>query len=82
MLDFFLLFIEEMKFCHVIIVIGLDLNRLFIFPAPFRPFTEEKASFGQVGMHDGMDRQNQILMLVIQQIAEVFFDFILQDKRG
>ena len=45
-LDFFLLLIEEMKFCHVVIIIGLHLDGLFVFPAPFRPFAKEKASLG------------------------------------
>jgi hypothetical protein len=40
------MFIEEMEFCHVVVRIGLNLDRLLIFPAPLGSFAEEKAPFG------------------------------------
>ena len=44
--DFFFLLIEKMEFRHVVVGIRLNLDRLFVFPAPFGFFAEEKASFG------------------------------------
>ena len=79
-LNFFLLFIEEMEFRQMVVVIGLDLDGLFVLSPPFPFFAKEPASLGQVGIHDRMNYQDKVLMLVINQIAEIFFDFIFQNQ--
>ena len=66
----------------MVIIIFLDLDGLFVFSAPFPFFGEEPAPFGEVGIHDGVNGEDQILMLMIQQITEVFFDFVFQNQSG
>lgn len=73
-----------MEFCEVVVGVGADLDGLFVFPAPF-PFARadaEDAAFGEVGVHDRMDCEDEIFVLVINEVAEVFFDLVFEDEGG
>ena len=42
----------------------------------------QKSSFGEVGMHNGMNRQDEVFVLVVDKIAEILFDLVFEDQRG
>lgn len=63
------MFIEKMEFGHMVVIIFLDPDGLLVLSAPFPFFREEPASFGEVGIHNRMDREDQVFMLMIQQVA-------------
>jgi len=58
-----------MELGHVVVVIFLDPDGLLIFSAPVPFFGEEPAPFGEIGIHNWMNREDQVLMLMIQQVA-------------
>ena len=66
----------------MIIIVRLYLNGLFVFSAPIPFFAEEPATLGKVGIHYWMNSEDQVLMLMVQQIAQVFFNFVFQDQGG
>ena len=59
-LDLVFLFVEEMKFCEMVIRISANANFLFVFPAPMPSAASyaQETSLGEVGMHDGVHRQD------------------------
>ena len=64
--DFFFVFVKEMKLCHMVVIIRLDAEGLFVFSAPMGSFAEKPATFCQIGVHDRVNRQDQVFVLVIQ----------------
>ena len=70
-LDLVLLLVEEMKLSKMIIGIGAKTHLLLVLPSPLPlPAADAKEfSLGQIGVHNGMYRQNKILMLMIEQIT-------------
>jgi len=60
-----LVFVKKMKFREVVIGIGPDTDLLFVFPSPF-PFPGiEKIALCKIGIHNRMDGQSEILVLVV-----------------
>ena len=70
-LNLVFLFVEEMKLGEVIIGIGADPDLLLVLPPPVPLFgtDAEEAPLGEIGVHNGMHYQDQVLMLVIEQVA-------------
>lgn len=55
----------------MVVGIGVDMDLLLVFPAPFPAAgpNAKETSFGEVGMHDGVHGEGEVLMLMIDQIA-------------
>ena len=66
----------------MIAIIRLNPDGLFVFSAPIPFFTGKPASFCKVGVHDWVDRQDQFPMLMIQQVAKVFLNFVFENQSG
>jgi hypothetical protein len=67
-LNLILLLIKEVKLREMVVRIFPDPDLLFVLPPPF-PLSgtdPEKSSFCEIGMHDRMHGQDEILMLMIK----------------
>ena len=66
---FFFMLIKKMKFSEVVIGIFLQLNTLFVLPAPFPQFRSEYTALCKVCIHNGMHNKKQISMFMRKQVV-------------
>src|SRR5258708_36553586 len=81
--DLVFLIVEEMEFGEMVIGVGADADLLFVLPAPV-PLTAaeaQKTALCKIGVHDGVHGETEVFMLMIEQVAKVLFDLILQYQR-
>src|ERR1700750_3014286 len=71
-----------MELCEMVVRVFSQLDALFIFPPPLPYFRREHAASCDVSVHDGVNNQREVPVLMCNKVTKVLFNFIFQYKRG
>ena len=74
------MFVEEMKFCKVIISVFPDIHFFAVLPLPTPLLGGKPPTFREVSIQNGMYNQGKIPVLVGKKVTQVLFNLIFEQK--
>ena len=76
--DLFLVVVKKMKLCEVVGRVLPDVQFHFVFPGPFAALGDN--AFGKIGIKDRVYCNRERCVLLLAQVTDVLFYFILEYK--
>lgn len=78
--DLFFVVVKKMELCEVIGRVFPDVEFHIVFPGPFAALGNN--AFGEIGIEYRVNGNSKGFVLLLAQVADVLFYFILQYKGG